>query len=172
MPATPIAVFTPAYEPSMKILFLCTANSCRSILAEAVFNHLAPRDMRAYSAGRKPCGWVHPQSLRALQRAGIALDGLHSKSHAVHARLQPDLVITLCDNAATEPCPAYFGPALKAHWGLPDPVARDGCQAEVDAVFDAALASIVQRIEQFLCLPLSQLNAQELEGALASIGRL
>lgn len=90
----------------------------------------------------------------------------------MHARLQPDLVITLCDNAATEPCPAYFGPALKAHWGLPDPVARDGCQAEVDAVFDAALASIVQRIEQFLCLPLSQLNAQELEGALASIGRL
>ena len=156
----------------MKILFLCTANSCRSILAEAVFNHLAPGDMRAYSAGRQPCGWVHPQSLRALQRAGIALDGLHSKSQVVHAQLQPDLVITLCDNAASEPCPAYFGAALKAHWGLPDPATRDGSQEEVDAVFDAAVASIVQRIDQFLCLPLARLSAPELEGALAAIGKL
>ena len=155
----------------MKILFLCTANSCRSILAEAVFNHLAPGEMRAYSAGSKPCGWVHPQSLKALQRAGIALDGLHSKSQAVHAELQPDLVITLCDNAATEPCPSYFGAALKAHWGLPDPAAREGSQEEIDAVFDAAVASIVQRIVKFFSLPLPQLNARELEGALASIGK-
>lgn len=155
----------------MKILFLCTANSCRSILAEAVFNQLAPADMRAYSAGSKPCGWVHPQSLNALQRAGIALDGLHSKSRAVHERLQPDLVISLCDNAASEPCPAYFGAALKAHWGLPDPAAQDASPEQIDAVFDAAVSSIVQRIEQFLALPLAQLNAQELEAALTSIGK-
>lgn len=155
----------------MKILFLCTANSCRSILAEAVFNHLAPPEMRAYSAGSKPCGWVHPQSLNALQRAGIALDGLHSKSQMVHQRLQPDLVITLCDNAANEPCPACFGGALKAHWGLPDPAAQDGSLERVEEVFDAAVASIVQRIEQFLCLPLARLNAQELEAALTSIGK-
>lgn len=155
----------------MKILFLCTANSCRSILAEAVFNHLAPVDMRAYSAGSKPCGWVHPQSLKALQRAGIALNGLHSKSQATHAALRPDLVITLCDNAANEPCPSYFGGALKAHWGLPDPAAQDASPEQIDAVFDAAVSSIVQRIEQFLALPLTRLSAPELERALAAIGQ-
>lgn len=155
----------------MNILFLCTANSCRSILAEAIFNHLAPAHMRAYSAGSKPCGWVHPQSLRALQRAGIAIDGLHSKSQAEHQPLQPDLLISLCDNAAAEPCPAYFGRALRAHWGLPDPAIEGGTQADIDALFDAAVASIVYRVEKFLALPLPQLSSQELEAALASIGR-
>lgn len=155
----------------MKILFLCTANSCRSILAEAIFNHLAPAGMRAYSAGSRPCGQVHGQSLNALQRAGIELNGLHSKSQTVHEKLQPDLLITLCDNAAAEPCPAYFGGALKAHWGLPDPAAQGGSQAEIDAVFDAAVVSIERRISEFLSLPLSHLNSQELSGALEAIGK-
>lgn len=154
----------------MNILFLCTANSCRSILAEAVFNHLAPVEMRAFSAGSKPSGWVHPQSLRALQRAGIAQDGLHSKSQVVHENLQPELVITLCGNAAAEPCPSYLGQAVKAHWGLPDPAAQEGSQEESDAVFDATVANIVLRVSRFLALPLSQLNAQELDVALAAIG--
>jgi arsenate reductase len=155
----------------MNILFLCTANSCRSILAEAIFNHLAPAPMRAYSAGSKPCGWVHPQSLRALQRAGIAIDGLHSKSQAEHRQLQPDLLISLCDNAAAEACPAYFGSALRAHWGLPDPAIASGTQADIDAVFDAAVARIVYRVDRFLALPLPHLSSQELEAALVSIGR-
>lgn len=154
----------------MNILFLCTANSCRSILAEAIFNHLAPADMRAFSAGSKPCGWIHPQSLRALQRAGIAQHGLHSKSQAVHENLQPELVITLCGNAAAEPCPSYLGPAIKAHWGLPDPAAQEGSQVEIDAVFDATVASIVLRVNRFLALPLPQLSGQELDVALAAIG--
>ncbi|MDM8349487.1 arsenate reductase ArsC [Pseudomonas sp. sp1636] len=155
----------------MNILFLCTANSCRSILAEAIFNHLAPAHMHAYSAGSNPCGWVHPQSLRALQRAGIAIDGLHSKSQAEHRQLQPDLLISLCDNAAAEPCPTFFGSALRAHWGLPDPATEGGTQADIDAVFDAAVASIVYRVDKFLALPLSYLSSQELEAALVSIGR-
>src|SRR3990167_7297469 len=150
----------------MNILFLCTANSCRSILAEAIFNHLAPAHMHAYSAGSKPCGRVHPQSLRALQRAGIAIDGLHSKSQADHQQLQPDLLISLCDNAAAEPCPAYFGRALRAHWGLPDPAVEGGTQADIDALFDAAVASIVYRVDKFLALPLPHLSSQEPEAAL------
>lgn len=155
----------------MKILFLCTANSCRSILAEAIFNHLAPAGMRAYSAGSRPCGQVHGHSLKALRRAGIDLQGLHSKSQAVHQGLQPDLLITLCDNAAAEPCPAYFGGALKAHWGLPDPAAQGGSPAEVDAAFDKTVSDIERRIGEFLSLPLSQLNAQQLSEALAAIGK-
>ncbi|OHC11664.1 MAG: ArsC family transcriptional regulator [Pseudomonadales bacterium GWC1_66_9] len=155
----------------MKILFLCTANSCRSILAEAIFNHLAPTGMRAYSAGSRPSGEVHPQSLKALQRAGIQLTGLHSKAQGVHEGLRPDLVITLCHNAASEPCPAYFGSAIKAHWGLPDPAGQGDSQAEVDALFDRTVASIEQRVSAFLSLPLGQLGTQELSSALAAIGQ-
>lgn len=155
----------------MKILFLCTANSCRSILAEAIFNHLAPAGMRAYSAGSKPCGQVHEQSLNALRRASIDRHGLHSKSQAVHAELRPDLVITLCDNAAAEPCPAYLGDALKAHWGLPDPAAQSGPQADIDMAFDKTVGDIERRIGEFLSLPLPQLSAQELREALAAIGK-
>lgn len=102
----------------MKILFLCTANSCRSILSEALFNHLAPAGVRAYSAGSEPKGFVHPLTLKALQRAGVACDGLFSKPIEAHAELQPDVVITVCDKAAGEACPVFFGPALRAHWGL------------------------------------------------------
>jgi arsenate reductase len=155
----------------MKILFLCTANSCRSILAEAIFNHLAPAGMRAYSAGSKPCGQVHPHSLDALRRAGIDLQGLHSKSQAVHEGLLPDLVITLCDNAAAEPCPAYFDDALKVHWGLPDPAAPGGPQADVEAVFDKTVISLERRIGEFLSLPLPHMSPQELSDALEAIGR-
>lgn len=101
----------------MKILFLCTANSCRSILSEALFNHLAPASVRAYSAGSEPKGFVHPLTLEALERAGVACDGLFSKPIEAHAELQPDVVITVCDKAAGEACPVFFGPALRAHWG-------------------------------------------------------
>ncbi|EML5473544.1 arsenate reductase ArsC [Pseudomonas aeruginosa] len=156
----------------MNILFLCTANSCRSILAEAVFNHLAPANMRAVSAGSKPCGWVHPQSLKALARAGIEQTGLYSKSQEVHAQLQPDVVITLCDNAANEPCPAYFDQAFKAHWGLADPAAQQGSEEEINAVFDQTVQVIRARVEQFLQLPLANLQAEQLQQELRRIGLL
>lgn len=156
----------------MNILFLCTANSCRSILAEAVFNHLAPANMRAVSAGSKPCGWVHPQSLKALARAGIEQTGLYSKAQEVHAQLQPDVVITLCDNAANEPCPAYFDQAFKAHWGLADPAAQQGSEEEINAVFDQTVQIICARVEHFLQLPLANLQAEQLQQALRRIGLL
>ena len=100
----------------MNILFLCTGNSCRSILAEATFNHLAPAGWSAQSAGSRPTGAVHPRSLALLTREGIATTGLHSKSWDA-LPTKPDVVITVCGSAAGESCPAYLGPVLRAHWG-------------------------------------------------------
>ena len=105
----------------MRVLFMCTANSCRSILSEAMFNHLAPQGFQAISAGSFPKGQVLPRSLTTLQEAGIAIDGLSSKGNDAFEANPPDIVITVCDKAAGEACPVYFGPALKAHWGLEDP---------------------------------------------------
>ncbi|RRU73820.1 arsenate reductase ArsC [Stutzerimonas xanthomarina] len=156
----------------MKILFLCTANSCRSILAEALFNHLAPAGMRAFSAGSEPRGEINPLTLEALARAGIAADGLYSKSSDAHQALNPDFVITVCDKAAGEACPVYFGPATKAHWGLVDPSESVGSPEEIKAAFDATLVRLKLRFTAFLALPLAQLDAATLKTELARIGTL
>lgn len=156
----------------MKILFLCTANSCRSILAEALFNHLAPAGMRAFSAGSEPRGDINPLTLEALARAGIAADGLYSKSSDAHQALNPDFVITVCDKAAGEACPVHFGPATKAHWGLADPSERVGSPEEIKAAFDATLVRLKLRFAAFLALPLAQLDAATLRTELARIGTL
>lgn len=140
----------------MLILILCTGNSCRSILAEAVFNHLAPPGVRAVSAGSQPTGEVHPRSLALLRQAGIATDGLHSKSWN-EIRETPDVVITVCDRAAGETCPAWFGPALRAHWGVDDPARASGSDADIDAAFQRAYRILRARIEQCVALPLEQL---------------
>ncbi|PMZ88455.1 MULTISPECIES: arsenate reductase ArsC [unclassified Pseudomonas] len=156
----------------MKILFLCTANSCRSILCEAMFNHLAPTGMQAFSAGSQPKGEVHPLSLKTLEKAGILPAGLYSKSSDVYVNLAPDFVITVCDKAAGEACPVFFGPATKAHWGLADPSEYPGTPEEVEAAFEATLEQIRTRIEAFLALPLKQLSAEQLKTELALIGTL
>lgn len=156
----------------MNVLFLCTANSCRSILSEAVFNHLASAGMSAFSAGSQPKGEVLPLSIAALQRAGISTDGLSSKSSDAHAELAPDFVITVCDKAAGEACPVFFGPAVKAHWGLSDPSDLQGSAAELDEAFDATLEHIKRRITAFLALPFEQLDAAQLKAELARIGTL
>ena len=121
----------------MNVLFLCTGNSCRSILGEATFNHLAPQGWRAMSAGSKPTGRVHPRSLALLQREGIAIDGYHSKSWDALS-VTPDIVITVCSSAAGETCPAYLGPVLRAHWGVDDPAHATGTDPEIDTAFMAA----------------------------------
>ncbi|MCQ2046222.1 protein tyrosine phosphatase [Stutzerimonas stutzeri] len=156
----------------MKILFLCTANSCRSILAEALFNQLAPAGMRAFSAGSEPRGEINPLTLEALARAGIAADGLYSKSSDAHQALNPDFVITVCDKAAGEACPVHFGPATKAHWGLADPSESVGSPEEIKAAFDATLVRLKLRFTAFLALPLAQLDAATLRTELARIGTL
>lgn len=140
----------------MNVLFLCTGNSCRSILGEATFNHLAPADWHAMSAGSKPAGYVHPRSLALLAREGIPTEGYHSKSWE-HLPATPDIVISVCGNAANETCPAYLGPVLRSHWGVEDPAHATGTDEEIDAAFMKAYKILRSRIEAFLALPLEQL---------------
>jgi len=156
----------------MRILFMCTANSCRSILSEALFNHLAPAGFEAVSAGSFPKGQVLPRSLSTLQRAGIAISSLSSKGNDAFADNPPDIVITVCDNAAGEACPVYFGPALKSHWGLEDPSEINGSEAQIEAAFDATLAHIERRCRAFLALPFEQLENEDLQRELNRIGTL
>ena len=143
----------------MNVLFLCTGNSCRSILGEATFNHLAPEGWHAMSAGSQPTGKVHPRSLALLGREGIgiAADGYHSKSWD-DLPVTPDIVITVCSSAAGETCPAYLGPVLRTHWGVEDPAHATGTDAEIDAAFMAAYGTLRRRIEAFLALPLHDLQ--------------
>jgi len=141
----------------MNVLFLCTGNSCRSILAEATFNHLAPPSRRAMSAGSQPAGYVHPRSLTLLTREGIATDGLFSKSWD-NPPSTPDIVITVCSSAAGEACPAYLGPVLRTHWGVDDPAHAAGTDAQIDAAFEQAYRTLRARIEAFLALPLDELK--------------
>ena len=157
----------------MNILFLCTGNSCRSILAEAIFNHLAPAGWRAMSAGSKPSGQVHPRSLALLSREGISVKGYHSKSWD-NLPLTPDIVITVCSNAAGETCPAYLGRVVRGHWGVEDPVRATGTEAEIDAAFTAAYRILRTRIEAFLALPLAELKGEpaRLKAELDRIGTL
>jgi arsenate reductase (thioredoxin) len=141
----------------MNILFLCTGNSCRSILAEAIFNHLAPTGWRAMSAGSHPTGTVHPRSLALLAREGISTEGFYSKSWD-NLEVTPDVVITVCSNAAGETCPAYPGPVLRSHWGVEDPAHAKGSDEEIDAAFMEAYRVLRTRIEKFLALPLQELK--------------
>ncbi|MFF3703407.1 MULTISPECIES: arsenate reductase ArsC [Pseudomonas] len=156
----------------MRVLFMCTANSCRSILCEAMFNHLAPAGFEALSAGSFPRGQVLPRSLLTLQQAGISTAGLSSKGNEAFAANPPDIVITVCDKAAGEACPAFFGPALKAHWGLADPSEQPGTDDEVEANFHHALARIERRCRAFFALSFSQLDAHALKRELDRIATL
>ncbi len=157
----------------MNILFLCTGNSCRSILAEASFNHLAPKGWHAVSAGSQPSGTVHPRSLALLAREGISAEGYHSKSWD-NLPQTPDIVITVCANAAGESCPVYLGPVLRAHWGVADPAHASGTDPEIDAAFMSAYRTLRARIEAFLALPLDALqhDPQKLKAELDRLGTL
>ncbi len=135
----------------MNILFLCTGNSCRSILAEAIFNQLAPAGFLAMSAGSKPTGQVHPKALAELEKHGISPNGLCSKSWN-NLPAKPDIVITLCASAAGETCPLYLGDLLRTHWGMPDPAGIKD-EAESVLVFAKTFAVLQARIKDFLALP-------------------
>jgi arsenate reductase len=156
----------------MRVLFMCTANSCRSILSEAMFNHLAPAGFEAVSAGSFPKGQVLPRSLATLQQAGISIEGLSSKGNDAFEDSPPDIVITVCDKAAGEACPVYFGPALKSHWGLEDPSDVVGDEAATDAAFRTTLTRIEQRCKAFFDLPFNTLSRDQLKHELDRIGAL
>jgi len=132
------------------VLVLCTGNSCRSIMGEALINQLGAGAYKAVSAGSKPTGDVHPKSLETLARHGIAVDNPRSKSWDEFEGTDFDLVITVCDAAASEVCPVFFGKHEKLHWPTPDPAAAKGGEAEINAAFDEAFAMLKVRVENLI----------------------
>lgn len=156
----------------MKVLFMCTHNSCRSILSEALFNHLAPEGVEAVSSGSFPSGRVNQRALQTLEAAGISTAGLSSKASEAFEDSPPDIVITVCDRAAGEACPIFLGPALKAHWGLADPSEANGSEAEITGAFESTLAKIRERVSAFLALPLKTMSIDQLKAELNRIGSL
>lgn len=157
----------------MNVLFLCTGNSCRSLISEAVFNHLAPGGWHAISAGSQPSGKLNARALALLADKGISTEGYYSKSwDALPAT--PDIVVTVCASAAGETCPAYLGPVLRTHWGVEDPSHVVGTEEEIGAAFERAYAILRARIEAFLALPLDELKGDRdrLKTELDRIGRV
>jgi len=164
-----------ADHKSYNVLFLCTGNSARSILGEAVLNHLAVNQGRfkAYSAGSHPKGAVNPYALETLRHNKFPVDGLRSKSWDEFA--QPgapvmDFVFTVCDQAAAEQCPYWPGQPMTAHWGLPDPVAVEGSDEQKRKAFRDTLMLLTRRIELFVSLPLDKLDKLAIQKKLKEIG--
>ena len=157
------------------VLFLCTGNSARSILAEAILNHRAKGGFTAYSAGSHPSGAVRPEALRQLESAGISTEGLRSKSWDEFALPDPprmNFVFTVCDNAANEVCPFWPGQPMTAHWGIPDPAAVKGTAEEIARAFHEAFIILDRRISLFLALPLATLEELAVQREIENIGKL
>ena len=155
------------------VLFLCTGNSARSILAEAILNHKAKGAFTAYSAGSHPSGTVRPQALAQLAAAGLPTAGLRSKSwdeFATPDAPRMDFVFTVCDNAANEVCPFWPGQPMTAHWGIPDPAAVTGTPEEIARAYRDAFTILDRRISLFLDLPLATLQQLSLQNELNQIG--
>lgn len=155
------------------VLFLCTGNSARSIMAEAILNHKGKPNFTAYSAGSHPTGRVNPLAIEQLESARIATDSLRSKSWDEFA--QPgaphmDFVFTVCDNAAREVCPVWPGQPMTAHWGVPDPAAVAGTRQQVERAFRDAFMALDRRIGLFLSLPLASLDKLAIQSAIHRFG--
>ncbi len=157
----------------MNVLFLCTGNSCRSLIGEATFNYLAPEGLHAISAGSKPLGRLNAGALALLEREGISTEGYFSKSWN-DLPVTPDIVLSVCGNAANETCPVYLGHVMRSHWGVEDPAHAEGTEEEVKAAFMTAYKILRHRIEQFLALPLTELKNDpvRLKAELDRIGTL
>jgi len=157
------------------VLFLCTGNSSRSIMAEAILNKLGDGKFHAYSAGSQPKGRVNPHTIQLLQSLGYETSGFRSKSWSEFARPgapAPDFVFTVCDNAAGEICPVWPGQPMTAHWGIPDAAEARGSAAEVALAFKDAYRMLFQRIGIFVALPIGSLDQLSLQTRLAAIGRM
>ncbi len=156
------------------ILFLCTGNSARSIMAEAITNQKGQPNFVAFSAGSHPAGAVRPEALRQLEAAHLPTLGLRSKSWDEFAKPDApwlDFVFTVCDNAANEVCPVWPGQPMTAHWGIPDPAAAQGTREQVEKAFREAFFLLDRRISLFLSLPLSTLDRFSLKKEIDNIGR-
>lgn len=160
--------------PTYNVLFLCTGNSARSILAEGILNHRAKGAFKAYSAGSHPSGRVRPEALKQLEIAGIPIADLRSKSwdeFATPGSPRMNFVFTVCDNAAHEVCPIWPGQPMTAHWGVPDPASVEGSPEEIERAFHDAFTILDRRISLFLSLPLPTLEKLAIQRELDSIGR-
>jgi protein-tyrosine-phosphatase len=157
------------------VLFLCTGNSARSILGEAILNRAGDGRFKAYSAGSNPTGKVNPFAVELLQRAGVSTDGLASKSWEVFSGPGApaiDFVFTVCDSAARKSCPIWPGHPMTAHWGIADPAAVEGTDEEKRAAFAMAYEALSRRIELFLGLPLATMETAALRRQLNEIGQI
>ena len=154
----------------LKILYICTHNRCRSILSEAITNHFGAGKIVAKSAGSQPVGEVHPLSIKYLNEAGIATDGLCSQSWDEFESFAPDLVITVCDAAAAETCPLWFGDSEKVHWGLRDPSKMSGSEAQIADAFRATIDEITQRVQALLALDIDAVSKADLSASLRTLG--
>lgn len=153
----------------MNLLFICTHNRCRSILCEAITNNLAGNRLNALSAGSQPAGDVHPLTLKYLQARDIPVNGLKSQSWAELDSADVDVAITVCDSAAKEPCPIWFGKTVKVHWGLPDPSKCEGNEEEIKREFIKVMDIIEARVTALLTLMFENMNPVELTNALTEI---
>ena len=165
---------TPMSERPYNVLFLCTGNSARSILAEALINHWGRANFRGMSAGSHPKGAVHPIALELLRRVSLPTEGLRSKSwdeFAAPAGPPLDFVFTVCDNAAGEVCPYWPGQPMTAHWGVPDPAAVEGSDTEQWVAFRSAFQVLENRIKIFTSLPITALDRVKLQARLDAIGK-
>ena len=161
-------------QRTYNVLFLCTGNSARSILAESLLNTLGTGKFRAFSAGSFPKGQVHPLALELLKRMNLPAEGLRSKSWDEFASPEAppiDFIFTVCDNAAGEVCPVWPGKPMTAHWGIADPAAADGSDAEKAFAFLKALKELETRIKLFTSLPIESLDRMALQAKLRDIGK-
>lgn len=160
--------------PTYNVLFLCTGNSARSIMAEGILNHRGKGLVRAYSAGSDPSGKVRPEALKQLELAGMTTTDVRSKSwdeFATPNSPRIDFIFTVCDNAAQEVCPVWPGHPMTAHWGVADPAAVKGSPEQIEKAFHDAFATLDRRIGLFLSLPLSTLENPAMKHELDDIGR-
>ena len=156
------------------VLFVCTGNSARSIIAEGLMNHLGGERFRAYSAGSHPKGEVHPLAIESLKHFRLPSDGFRSKSWEEFARAdapQLDFVFTVCDNAAGEMCPVWPGQPMTAHWGLPDPAAVEGSDEVKRKAFQDTVVGMKRRIELMLALPMTSLDRMAIQREVRDIGK-
>jgi arsenate reductase len=161
-------------EKHYNVLFLCTGNSARSIMAEALLNQKNKNNFTAYSAGSHPSGTPRPEALSQLQSAGISIEGLRSKSwdeFAAPGAPHLDFVFSVCDNAANEVCPYWPGQPMTAHWGIPDPGNTEGTPEEMERAFRDAFMTLDRRISLLLSLPLASLEGLTIQREIDRIGR-
>jgi arsenate reductase len=156
----------------LKVLVLCTGNSCRSIMAEALLNHYGKGRIQAFSAGSFPTGKIHPMSLATLKEMGLPTEGYRSKSWDEFTNQPIDVIITVCDDAAGESCPLFPGKPIKVHWGVSDPAKFQGTEEEVRTEFKRVYTILKNRIQALVQLPIESMDRNELQEKLNAIGQL